>query len=110
MTVTMRISVLISHLKPSQSVLILLVTQAAPINSAFSLIKIMTVKSAGKPVYEGDNIHKVIFTKNVLDYSDDYARIVGKSQFWYLDTDATTITDHNEIRSDMLLIFNMVWP
>ena len=59
----------------------------------------MTIKSAGKPIYEGDNIHKVIFIKNVLDYSDDYARIVGKGQFWYLDTDATTITDDNETNS-----------
>jgi len=26
-----------------------------------------------------------------LDYSDDYARSVAKSQFWYLDTDATNL-------------------
>ena len=52
----------------------------------------MTVKSAGKILYEADNIHKVIFIKNLLDYSDDYARSVAKSQFWYLDTDATNVT------------------
>ena len=68
-------------------------TQSAPINSAFTLIKSMTVKSAGKILYEADNIHKVIFIKNLLDYSDDYARTgVATSQFWYLDTDATTVT------------------
>ena len=67
-------------------------TQSAPINSAFSLIKSMTVKSVGKILYEADNIHKVIFIKNLLDYSDDYARSVVKSQFWYLDTDATNVT------------------
>ena len=67
-------------------------TRSAPINSSFSLIKSMTVKSAGKPVYEADNLHKVLFIKNLLDYSDDYARSVAKSQFWYLDNDATNVT------------------
>ena len=67
-------------------------TRSAPINCAFSLIKSMTVKSAGKLVYEADSIHKVIFIKNLLDYSDDYARSVAKSQFWYLDSDATNVT------------------
>ena len=59
-------------------------TRSAPINTAFSLIKSVTVKSAGKPVYEADSIHKVIFIKNLLDYSDDYAKSLTKSQFWYL--------------------------
>ena len=36
-------------------------TRSATINSVFSLIKSLTVKSPGKPVYEADNIHKVIF-------------------------------------------------
>jgi len=67
-------------------------TRSAPINSAFFLIKTMTVKSAGKPVYEADNIHKVIFIKSLLDYSDDYGRSVAKSHFWYLDSDATNVT------------------
>jgi len=67
-------------------------TRSAPINSAFSLIKSLTVKSAGKTVYEADNIHKVTFIKNLLDYSDDYARSAAKSQFWYLDNDGTNVT------------------
>ena len=67
-------------------------TRSAPVNSAFSLIKSMTVKSAGKVVYEAVDIHKAIFIKNLLDYSDDYARSVAKSQFWYLDSDATNVT------------------
>jgi len=67
-------------------------TWSAPINSAFSLVKSMTVRSAGKTVYEADNIHKAIFIKTLLDYSDDYARSVAKSQFWYLDSDATNVT------------------
>ena len=46
-------------------------TWSAPINSVFSLIKTMTVKSAGKILYEADNIRKIIFIKNLLDYSDD---------------------------------------
>lgn len=56
-------------------------TRLVPINSAFSLIKSMTVKSAGKTVYEADKIQKVIFITNVLDYSDDYARSVAKVRF-----------------------------
>ena len=51
----------------------------------------MTVKSSGKPVFEADSIHKVIFIKNLPDYSDDYARSVAISQFWYLDGDATNV-------------------
>lgn len=48
--------------------------------------------SAGKIVYEAGDIHKVIFIRNLLDYSDDYARIVAKRQLWYLDNDATNVT------------------
>jgi len=67
-------------------------TRSAPINSAFSLIKNMTIKSGGKVVYRADGIHKIIFIKNLLDYSDDYARSSAKEQFWYLDTDARNVT------------------
>jgi len=45
-----------------------------------------------KVVYRADGIHKIIFIKNLLDYSDDYARSTAKKQFWYLDTDPTNVT------------------
>jgi len=61
-------------------------TRSAPINGSFSLINKLVVKSAGKPLYNVDNAHKLIFIKNLLDFSDDYSRSVAKSQFWYLDT------------------------
>ena len=70
-------------------------TQSAPINSSFSLIKNLTLKSAGKKLYEANNIHKGIFIKNLLEFSDDFSRSVAKNQFWYLDSDATTATDNN---------------
>ena len=70
-------------------------TQSAPINGSFSLIKSLKLKSAGKNLYEADNIHKGIFIKNLLDFSDDFSRSVAKNQFWYLDSDATTVTDNN---------------
>jgi len=70
-------------------------TQSAPINGSFSLIKSLKIKSAGKKMYEANNIHKGIFIKNLLDFSDDYSRSVAKNQFWYLDEDATTVTDGN---------------
>ena len=57
-------------------------TESAPINGSFSLIK-------------GIDIHKVIFIKNLLDFSDDFSRSVAKNQFWYLDSDATTVTNGN---------------
>ena len=70
-------------------------TESAPINGSFSLIKSLKLKSAGKNLYEADNIHKGIFIKNLLDFSDDFSRSVAKNQFWYLDSDATTVTDGN---------------
>ena len=70
-------------------------TESAPINGSFSLIKSLKLSSAGKKLYEADNIHKGIFIKNLLDFSDDFSRSVAKNQFWYLDSDATTATDNN---------------
>ena len=48
------------------------------------------IKSAGKIVYDTDNLHNVTFVKNLLEYSDDYSRSIAKNSLWYLDTDATT--------------------
>lgn len=56
------------------------------INGAHSLISHMMIKSAGKIVYDTDNLHKVTFVKNLLEYSDDYSRSVAKNSLWYLDT------------------------
>ena len=83
-------------------------TQSAPINGSFSLIKRLKISSAGKKLYEANDIHKGIFIKSLLDFSDDYSRSVAKNQFWYLDEDATTVTDNNAtnkggIRSRALL-------
>ena len=55
------------------------------INGSHSLIKHMVVKSAGKIIYDTDNLHLVTFAKNLLEYSDDYARSVAKNSLWYLD-------------------------
>ena len=70
-------------------------TESAPMNGSFSLIQSLKLSSSGKIMYEANNIHKGIFIKNLLDFSDDYSRSVAKKQFWYLDTDATTATDNN---------------
>jgi len=53
-------------------------TESAPINGSFSLIRSLTLKSAGKLLYEANDIHKVIFIKNLLDFSDDFSRTVAK--------------------------------
>ena len=60
------------------------------INNSHSLIKHLMIKSAGKIVYDTDNLHNVTFVKNLLEYSDDYSRSVGKNSLWYSDTNATT--------------------
>ena len=63
----------------------------------------MTIKSAGKIVYDTDNLHKVCFTKNLLEYSDDFSRSVGKNSFWYLDTDTTTANTNAGFESRRIL-------
>ena len=46
-------------------------------------------------MYDTDNLHKVTFLKNLLEYSDDYSRSVGKNSLWYLDT-SYLITNANQ--------------
>ena len=65
------------------------------INGSHSLIKHLVIKSAGKIIYDTDNLHLVTFVKNLLEYSDDYSRTVAKNSLWYLDTDGTSDTATN---------------
>ena len=65
------------------------------INGAHSLINHLMIKSAGKIVYDTDNLHKVTFIKNLLEYSDGYGTSVGKNSLWYLDT-SYLITNTNQ--------------
>ena len=67
----------------------------AVINGAHSLISHMMIKSAVKIVYDTDNLHKVTFVKNLLEYSDDFSRSVAKNSLWYLDTTNTTVLADN---------------
>ena len=64
--------------------------RVAVINGAHSLINHLMIKSAGKIVYDTNNLHKVTFVKNLLEYSDDFSRSVAKNSLWYLDTDNTS--------------------
>ena len=59
-------------------------TESAPINGSFSLIQNLKLSSAGKILYEANNIHKGIFIKNLRDFSDDYSRSVAKINFGIL--------------------------
>ena len=70
-------------------------TTSSTLNGSFSLINKLVVKSAGKTLYNIDNAHKAVFVKNLLDFSNDYARSTAKSQFWYLDTANDTTLDNN---------------
>ena len=60
-------------------------TRSTVINGAHSLINHLMIKGAGKIVYDTNNLHKVTFLKNLLEYSDDFSRSVTKDSFWYLD-------------------------
>ena len=60
------------------------------INGSHSIIKHLVIKSAGKIIYDTDNLHLVTFIKNLLEYSDDYSRTVAKNSLWYLDSDGTS--------------------
>ena len=64
-------------------------------NRAHSLIVHMKINSAGKNVYDSDNLHKITFIKNLLEYSDDYSRSVAKNSLWYLDTTNTSVVADN---------------
>ena len=73
------------------------------INNSHSLIKHLMIKSAGKIVYDTDNLHNVTFVKNLLEYSDDFSRSVAKNSLWYLDTDATTANTNTGYEARKLL-------
>ena len=71
-------------------------TTSSTLNGSASLINKLVVKSAGKTLYNIDNAHKAVFVKNLLDFSDDYARSTAKSQFWYLDTADDVVLAENK--------------
>ena len=73
------------------------------INGAHSLINQMMIKSDGKIVYDTNNLHKVTFVKNLLEYNDDYSRSVGKNSLWYLDTADTTAAGNTGFEARRLL-------
>ena len=78
--------------------------RAAVINGAHSLINHIMIKSAGKIVYDTDNLHKVTFIKNLLEYCDDFGRSVAKNSLWYLDTDATSANTNSGYQARKLLM------
>ena len=70
-------------------------TRTTIINGSHSLIRHMVIKSAGKIIYDTDNLHLVTFAKNLLEYSDDYAHSVAKNSLWYLDTADSSLAAAN---------------
>ena len=73
------------------------------ISGAHSLIKHLMIKSAGKIVYDTDNLHNVPFVNNLLEYSDNYRRSVAKNSLWYLDTENTTANTNTGFEARRLL-------
>ena len=76
-------------------------TASTVINGSHSFIRHLVIKSAGKIIYDTDNLHLVTFIKNLLEYSDDYSRTVAKNTFWYLDSN-----DSTEIRPAQVATYN----
>ena len=76
-------------------------TNTTIINGSHSLIKHMVVRSAGKIIYDTDNLHLVTFVKNLLEYSDDYSRSVAKNSLWYIDTaDSHVAAENTGLKQD----------
>ena len=73
------------------------------INGSHSLIKRMTIKSAGKVVYVTDNVHRITNVKNLLEYSNDFSRSVAKKSFWYLDTENSTANTNSGFEARRIL-------
>ena len=73
------------------------------INGSHSLVRHLVIKSSGKIVYESDNLHRITNVKNLLEYSNDFSRSVGKNSFWYLDTDDTTANTNTGFEARRIL-------
>jgi len=73
------------------------------INGSHSLIKRMTIKSAGKVVYVSDNLHRITNVKNLLEYSDSFTKSVAKKSFWYLDTENSTANTNSGFEARRIL-------
>ena len=56
------------------------------VNSAFSLIKKLTVKMNGLDLYECSEVNHAINIKNLLEYSQGYSKSQGTNEFFYIDT------------------------
>ena len=65
----------------------------AIINGAHSLINQMTIRSSAKIVCDTSNLHKVVFVRNLLEYSDDFGRSVAKNSLWYINVIDSTAID-----------------
>lgn len=55
------------------------------INDSASMINHLMITSAGKKIYDGNDLHKICFIKGLLEYSQDYSKTVAKQSNWFLD-------------------------
>ena len=52
------------------------------INGSTSLINNLNIKQNGKVVYEGNSLFLPTHVKSLIEYSGDYARSIGSSEFF----------------------------
>ena len=55
------------------------------INGSTSLINNLNIKQNGKVVYEGNNLFLTTHIKSLIESSEDYARSIASSEFFYID-------------------------
>ena len=57
------------------------------INGFTSLINNLNIKQNCKVVYEGNNLFLTTYVKNLIEFSEDYARSIATNEFFYLDNE-----------------------
>ena len=71
----------------------------AMINGAASLISDLRVKQNGKVVYDGTNLFRVTYIRDLLEMAQDYAETTGTGEYFHLDTTALAVNTMANLES-----------
>ena len=58
------------------------------------------ITSAGKKIYDGNDLHNICFIKGLLEFSQDYAKTVATQYNWYLDDKISPIPAEDATNTD----------
>jgi len=73
------------------------------INGSHSIIEHMVIKSAGKIIYNSNQLHKIVNVKNLLEYSDNFSKTGALKSFWHLDTEDSTANTNSGFEKRRIL-------